>query len=257
MFDIELYIDKNSFAHRMHPSVKLVILFLIFVILMLAQSFKIVVFLDLFLLFLFFFCRVNRILMKFRQLLILIFIITIIMWVLVTREGTVLINAGFLKVTKVGVEKGMLSAFRLTGMFFAGTFIIATTRLEELAYGMKKIGVSERFSFSLTMAIRLIPLYLGSIKQIIDAQTSRGHTIDTDGFLKRIRNYIPLLIPAFLSSIRNINQLSMALEVRGFSRGGEKTDYLHYNFTFLEYFAIIIFLLLFIYVLFVRVGWIF
>ncbi len=231
MFDTELYIDKNSFAHRMHPSVKLVILFLIFVILILTPSYVLAVTLNLFLVALFLFCGVLRLLSRLKYLVILIFVITILMWIFVTQEGNLLYRVGFIKITETGLYKGVISALRLTGMLFAGLFLIATTQLEELAYGLKKIGISERFSFSLTMAIRLIPLYLGSINQIVDAQTSRGHVIDTGGFFARLRNYVPLLIPAFLSSIRNINNLSMALEAKGFSREGKRTEYLHFRIT--------------------------
>jgi energy-coupling factor transport system permease protein len=161
------------------------------------------------------------------------------MWIITVQEGDVIFKIWILKITDKGFLKGLNSALRLTGMLFAGSLFIATTRLEEIGCGMEKLGIPGNFSFSLITAVRLIPLYLASLSQIIDAQTSRGHVIDTRGLLRRIKNYVPLLIPAFLSSIRNINHLSMALEVRGFSNRNKRTSFLEFKLSFIDYVALI------------------
>jgi len=51
---------------------------------------------------------------------------------------------------------------------------------------------------------------------VVDAQRSRGLELDKGNLLRRIRNYIPILIPLLLIAIRRSLELAEALESRGF-----------------------------------------
>jgi energy-coupling factor transport system permease protein len=46
-----------------------------------------------------------------------------------------------------------------------------------------------------------------------------------------VRRYAPLIIPAILVSLRNTDQLAMALEARGFGRAAPRTTYLEHPWT--------------------------
>ena len=49
---------------------------------------------------------------------------------------------------------------------------------------------------------------------IMDAQKARGLELEKGNFLKRIRNYIPILIPLIISAIRRSLELAEAMESR-------------------------------------------
>jgi energy-coupling factor transport system permease protein len=78
---------------------------------------------------------------------------------------------------------------------------------------------------------------------VIDAQRSRGLELDKGNFMKRIRNYIPILIPLIVSAIRRSIELAEALESRGFGASPNRrplivlemkpTDYLAITLTIL------------------------
>src|SRR6266702_448230 len=51
---------------------------------------------------------------------------------------------------------------------------------------------------------------------VVDAKRSRGLELDKGNLLKRVRNYIPILIPLLLIAIRRSLELAEALESRGF-----------------------------------------
>ncbi len=239
MYNIELYEDKNTIIHRFHPAVKIISLLVIFLSLIFNNSLKagVLYLTGLFLIVLV--ARCWRVILKIKVLIILLFVVTALMWILIIRDGEPVLKLGNFTVTKEGLLTGFSAGVRIIAMLVCGVLLIATTRIEELAYGLQNLGISRSFAFSITMAVRLIPLFLGTMSQIIDAQTSRGHEIDTGGIFKKLKNYIPLLVPAFLSGIRNINQLSMALEAKGFLREGRRSFYLYYKLETKEYLVLI------------------
>jgi energy-coupling factor transport system permease protein len=59
---------------------------------------------------------------------------------------------------------------------------------------------------------------------VVDAQRSRGLELDKGNFMKRIRNYIPILIPLIISAIRRSVELAEALEARGFGATEKRTS---------------------------------
>jgi energy-coupling factor transport system permease protein len=44
--------------------------------------------------------------------------------------------------------------------------------------------------------------------------------------MERLRRYIPVLIPVFMGALRRAEQMAIALEVRGFGSGRQRTSYL-------------------------------
>jgi energy-coupling factor transport system permease protein len=61
---------------------------------------------------------------------------------------------------------------------------------------------------------------------VVEAQRSRGFELQAGSLWKRMKNYIPLMVPIFLVSIRNANLMAMALEARGFGARGKRTFYI-------------------------------
>jgi energy-coupling factor transport system permease protein len=58
----------------------------------------------------------------------------------------------------------------------------------------------------------------------MDAQKSRGLELEKGNFLKRIRNYIPILIPLIVSAIRRSLELAEAMESRAWGASEKRTN---------------------------------
>ena len=58
----------------------------------------------------------------------------------------------------------------------------------------------------------------------MDAQKSRGLELERGNFLKRIRNYIPILIPLIVSAIRRSLELAEAMESRAWGATEKRTN---------------------------------
>ena len=70
---------------------------------------------------------------------------------------------------------------------------------------------------------------------ISQAQRSRGLDLDSGSIIERIRKFLPLLVPVFISTIRSTNIFGMALESQGLWRARERTSYLQMEMRTLDW----------------------
>ena len=63
----------------------------------------------------------------------------------------------------------------------------------------------------------------------MDAQRSRGLELDKGSFLNKIRNYIPILLPLIINSIRRSLELAEAMESRAFGSTQDRTNLYELN----------------------------
>jgi energy-coupling factor transport system permease protein len=105
---------------------------------------------------------------------------------------------------------------RFVSLMSAFSIFFMTTSPDDLGLALEQVHVPYTLSFTFTTAVRLVPTMALDAQTVIDAQRSRGLELDKGNFMKRIRNYIPILIPLIVSAIRRSIELAEALESRGF-----------------------------------------
>ena len=94
---------------------------------------------------------------------------------------------------------------------------LALDRIRAIRWLSRKwLGYPNALSFTFTTAVRLVPTLAVDAQTVVDAQRSRGLELDKGNLLRRIRNYVPILIPLLLIAIRRSLELAEALESRGF-----------------------------------------
>lgn len=125
-----------------------------------------------------------------------------------------------------GPWHGVLMGLRLTTMLSMGLLFLASTRVEEMASGLQRLGVPFMAAFSLTLAFRLLPLFAGSGATIVNAQACRGLDHREGRLLTRLRGYLPLIVPLVLSSLRSADGMAAALESRGLGMHRTRTSLL-------------------------------
>ncbi len=75
----------------------------------------------------------------------------------------------------------------------------------------------------LFIALRFIPVLTGEMEMIRKAQYIRG--VDFTGkWLERIKNSVALVIPVFFSALRRADELSIAIETRGYQSGQPRSS---------------------------------
>jgi energy-coupling factor transport system permease protein len=114
-------------------------------------------------------------------------------------------------------------AIRFLDIMSAFSFFFMTTSADDLGLALEQIHVPYSISFTFTTAVRLVPTMAVDAQTVVDAQRSRGLELDKGNFMKRVRNYIPILIPLIISAIRRSVELAEALESRAFGASEKRT----------------------------------
>jgi energy-coupling factor transport system permease protein len=121
----------------------------------------------------------------------------------------------------------LVSAIAFMTRFFAimsaFSFFFMTTSADDLGLALEQIHVPYSIAFTFTTAVRLVPTMAVDAQTVVDAQRSRGLELDKGNFVKRIRNYVPILIPLIISAIRRSVELAEALESRAFGATEKRT----------------------------------
>jgi energy-coupling factor transport system permease protein len=168
---------------------------------------------------------------RIAGLLTAIGILTVLLWSIQAKG----VKPLFWKFQLEPVLYGISAAIKINSMIIAGIIFLSTTKNEEVAIGLVKLGLPYSFAFAFCTALRLAPTIMGSARMVAQAQKSRGLDLRAGGPLSRMGKYIPLLVPIFLTTLRYTNQLSMALESRGFRAMEKRTFLLGARFTARDY----------------------
>jgi energy-coupling factor transport system permease protein len=220
-----LYLDRQSFVHRRHPLVKVLALLLFFVAAFVMDHPLFILPLSAGIAALILLSGSTPTLYRLRILFLFIGVFTVLIWSVFYGRGTRLAALPFLPVTREGILFGLGMATKLSTFLATGALFLSTTRIEEFAYAFTLLGLPYRISFTLTLAFRLVPLFVEAAFTVIQAQRCRGLDIHSGPLLQRLRHYVLVLIPVFMGALRRADQMAIALEVRGFNSGRPRTSY--------------------------------
>jgi energy-coupling factor transporter transmembrane protein EcfT len=139
-----------------------------------------------------------------------------------TRAGTtVLFIIGPFDVTLEGVEFSVQIVLRLFAISASIGLFILTTAPRAFVFDLERRGVPPRAAFIAVATIEAIPTLVDRAAVIGESQRARG--LDTEGSLRaRLRGLLPLIGPVILTSLTDVEERSLALETRAFSRPGKR-----------------------------------
>jgi len=99
-----------------------------------------------------------------------------------------------------------------------------TTALESLIKPLKLLGVpTEDVAVIISVAIQFIPTLLEEAEAIKMAQIARGARFESKKLRERAVSFVPLVVPVFLSAFRRADELSLAMEARGYRSAKNRT----------------------------------
>jgi energy-coupling factor transport system permease protein len=134
----------------------------------------------------------------------------------------VLFRIGPVTATAEGLGFALEILARILAISGAVTLFYLTTRPADLVVDLERRGVSPRIAFVANASVQTVPAMVDRAAQITAAQRARG--LDTEGsVLRRIRGIVPIVGPVVLGSIAEVEERTMALEARAFTRPGRRT----------------------------------
>jgi len=136
--------------------------------------------------------------------------------------ATVILRIGPFAATAEGLRFAIEILARILAISGAITLFYLTTKPAELVVDLERRGVSQRLAFVANASVQTVPAMLERASAITMAQRARG--LDTEGSVwRRIRGIVPIVGPVILGSIGEVEERTLALEARGFSRPGRRT----------------------------------
>jgi energy-coupling factor transport system permease protein len=145
---------------------------------------------------------------------------------------TVLIMVFIIGLIFFDLPTALLLTVRLFTLLSVSFLFFFSIDPQEMGGALRKMGVSYEISFILTTSMRYVPMIGRKVRQISDAQQSRG--IDLRPRIKNISNFMALMMPLLVQSFILADELALAMESRGFGCK-RRSIRKEYHFTFKEY----------------------
>ncbi len=133
------------------------------------------------------------------------------------------ISAGYV-VLATNVEWAASMTLRFVVLVESFSVFFLTTSPDHLGLALETTHVPYEFAFAFTTAVRFVPVLAEEAQTIMDAQKARGLELEKGNLMKRIRNYIPVLIPLIVSAIRRSLELAEAMESRAWGATKKRTN---------------------------------
>ena len=221
------YIQGNS---RM----KLMTSFFLIILVFVSQSWMSYAILILFTLLTVFLTGIDlRVFLRGIRPMIWLILFTVVFQVLFTTGGTAYFQWGPIGITSAGIINGIMIFVRLVLIIMMSTVLTLTTSPIELTDGIEHLlRPLERFGFPsheialmMSIALRYVPTLMDETQKIMNAQQSRGVEFDQGSFIDRVKAFVPILVPLFVSAFNRADEMANAMEARGYQGGEGRTKY--------------------------------
>ena len=224
------YYPTDSIVHRLDPRVKILLTIAFIVGIFLVHSLWGY---ALALVFVYFMARLSHVpfkmLMRGLRPLRFILVLTFVLNLFFSGEGTILWQWSFITITHEGLSRAVHYCLRLLFLVIGTSLLTLTTSPVSLSDGLELLlsplkvihFPAHELAMMMTIALRFIPTLLEEeADKIMKAQMARGADFESGNLFRRARAMVPLLVPLFVSAFRRAGDLATAMESRCY-RGGE------------------------------------
>lgn len=227
------YVYKDSIIHRLDPRVKIFVVILIIMSVFLVKTWSGFFTIGVYLFINVYLTKVHlKFVLKGIKPLIVIIIVTLLIHFF-TTQGEIICHIWNFNITKEGVEKGLFVSIRLFYLVISTSWLTLTTSpialtdgIESMLSFLKIIKIpAHEIAMMMTIALRFIPTLIEETEKIIKAQIARGADLESGNFIRRIYNFLPILIPLFINAFHRADELAIAMEARCYHGGEGRTHY--------------------------------
>lgn len=244
------YINRASPVHQLTGVTKLLIFIMWSTVAMLTYDTRVLLFLLLLSITIFVVSKVKLQEILFVLLFILFFLVlnNIAIYIFSPQEGVKIYGSSHVLLEIAGrynlTTEQLFYQFNITLKYFvvipAALLFIVTTHPSEFAASLNRIGIPYKISYAVSLALRYIPDIQRDFRNIAQSQQARGMDLSKkEKLFTRVKNSASIIIPLILSSLDRIEEISNAMELRGFGKNKKRTWYSSKPFTLADYLTII------------------
>ena len=225
------YRPRNTFIQRLDPRTRFIYLACIVAALTIPEiwDYRIILPLFLFSLTLYFLARIEwkDIRRTWLFIIILVFFIVGLNAMLSGRGGPssvtdipspVVFTLGWVPITVSKIWFAMNQMPRMLTMAIPAIMIPYTTDPNIFGTAFRRMGISDKVSFTMDLAFRFMPTFARDLTITVDAQRARGYEMDKlkGGVVARIQRLAPLIIPVVMQSTVTGEEVIDAMDLRAF-----------------------------------------
>ena len=164
---------------------------------------------------------------------------------LVSTPGDAFFHVWIFDLTWQGAAKGFFIALRLALLILLSALLTYTTSplaltdaLETLMQPAKCVGVpAHEIAMMMTIALRFVPTLIEEADKIMKAQQARGADLTEGSVIERVKGFVPVLVPLFISAFRRADDLALAMEARCYRGGVGRTQMKALRISSIDYVA--------------------
>ncbi|MCT3399815.1 energy-coupling factor transporter transmembrane component T family protein [Lentilactobacillus hilgardii] len=255
------YLPGHSWIHQMSPQAKLLLSFYFVIIIFFANNLISYGILSILILIVILLSGISIMyFLKGIRPLIWLIIFTVLLQILFSSGGRVLWHFGPFSVTNESLINGGFIFMRFLLIIMISTVLTLTTTPLAIADGvqtilkpLKKVKFPvDTLALMLSIALRFVPTLMDEMETIMNAQRARGVDFGSGSLKHRVKAAVPLLVPLFTGAINHAENLSTAMEARGFSDSEHRTKYRQYRWQVKDTISWLVFLAIGAVVIFIR-----
>lgn len=157
--------------------------------------------------------------------------LSVLIWPAYISQGTHLFSVGPWSITTDGIYFGLAMGFRIAIMLLAASILMLTTSPQLITAGLLGLGLNYKVGVALSLTIRFIPLMNSERVTILEAQRARGADLTRGNPVRRALRAAPVLVPLFGRALMTAQNLTVAMDARGFGAGASRTSIVRLRFT--------------------------
>ena len=235
------YYPVKSFVHNMNPALKILFLIAYIVAIFLAKNFYGLAACAFVLLLILIFSRVPflKVLRAIKGVLFLVIFTAVINVLFHTgsdvywKGPAVYWHWKIFSVTQAGIVFSLFLIIRLVLLVTCSSLLTYTTTPVALTDGIEVLLTPLKWirfpvhelALIMSIALRFIPILMDETERIKNAQKARGADIEKGGLIKKIKSFVPILVPLLLSAFRRADELGDAMDARCYTGGKKRTKY--------------------------------
>ena len=238
------YIPVDSLMHRIDPRAKLIGLFMMIAAVFIPKSWWAFLVIAVAVLIALLFARIGirMIVQSFKPMIVMMLFLLFIN-VMTVKTGDVLFNVGTIAIHHDAVFNTLFVIVRLMLMISITTLLTATTKPLDLTLGIEWLLTpleiihfpAHEIAMMVSIALRFIPTIIEETLRIMNAQKSRGVDFENGRLSQKIAAILSLIVPLFSVAFERAYELADAMEARGYIPGAERTRYHVLKFRFLDF----------------------
>jgi len=252
------YYPAKSVIHSLDPRTKIIGTLIFIVSLFLFDSFAGYALVTVFLAVCIILSKVPfSYMVKGLKAIVMLLLLTVVINMFMT-PGEAMVSFLGLTITKEGFRAAVFMGLRLIYLIIGSSIMTLTTTPNNLTDALEKLlkplkvfkAPVHEIAMMMSIALSFIPILIEETDKIMKAQMARGADFENKNIIKRVKSYIPILVPLFISAFRRAGDLAMAMEARCY-RGGEgrskmkplkygKRDFISYTVCVMYFVAIIV-----------------